>query len=84
MAGRGTGTGRGLTQRQHPVLTTVRSPNRLDGGGLRLHTAGKPGLIEVAPPGAQTTTVKSHATGLPSARHRRRGRGGGVVLVVDR
>ena len=51
------GDGEGQTQRQHPVLATVQ-PEPLDGGGLRLHAAGKP-AIEVEPPGAQTTTVKS-------------------------
>jgi uncharacterized protein YcbX len=51
------GDGRGVTQRQHPVLATVQ-PEPLDEGGLRVHAAGKP-TIEVAPPGAQTTTVTS-------------------------
>jgi uncharacterized protein YcbX len=51
------GNGRCLTQRQHPVLATVQ-PEPMDGGGLRLHAADQPS-IEVAPPGAQTMTVKS-------------------------
>ena len=52
------GDGRGLTQRQHPVMATVQ-PELLDGGGLRLTTPTMP-AIEVSRPVERPVTVKSH------------------------
>jgi hypothetical protein len=50
--------GRGLTQRQHRVLATVQ-PELRDDGGLRLTAPDRP-TVEIGPPGARSTTVKSH------------------------
>jgi hypothetical protein len=50
--------GRGLTQRQHRVLATVQ-PDLREDGGLTLTAPDRP-TIEIGPPGASSTTVKSH------------------------
>jgi uncharacterized protein YcbX len=49
---------RGITQRRHRVLATVQPEPRED-GGLRLIAPNQP-TIEIDPPGARSTTVKSH------------------------